>query len=101
MKKAILASLFSVLFQQCSSTTFEGKGKAPSHEIWNDLLKKNVTPDGKVNYKEFIQDSVEFNKYLKLLTDNPPNEKTWSVNDQKAFWINAYNAYTVKLITKY
>ncbi len=101
MKKIIFALLFSFLFQQCSSTTFIGSGKAPSHEIWNALLKKNVTPDGKVNYKEFIKDSVKLNKYLKLLTDNPPNEKTWSANEQKAFWINAYNAYTVKLITKY
>ncbi len=101
MKKIIFVSFLSVLFQQCSSATFEGSGKAPSHEIWNNLLKKNVAADGKVNYKGFIKDSVEFNKYLKLLTDNSPNEKTWSVNEQKAFWINAYNAFTVKLITKY
>ncbi len=101
MKKLIFVLLFSSLFQQCSSTTFIGADKAPSHELWNSLLKKHVTPDGKVNYKEFIKDSVKLNKYLKLLTDNPPNEKTWSANEQKAFWINAYNAYTVKLITNY
>ncbi len=101
MKKIIFALFLSLLFQQCSSAVFQGNGKAPSHEIWNNLLKKNVTADGKVNYKGFIKDSVEFNKYLKLLTNNPPNEKTWSVNEQKAFWINAYNAFTIKLIAKY
>ncbi|MGE0566436.1 MAG: DUF547 domain-containing protein [Bacteroidia bacterium] len=101
MRKSILVSILSILFLQCNSANFEGNGKAPSHEIWNNLLKKNVSADGKVNYKGFIKDSVELNKYLKLLTDNPPNEKTWSANEQKAFWINAYNAFTVKLIIKY
>lgn len=101
MKQTILAAVFSMLMVQCNSANFEGKGKAPSHEIWNNLLKKNVSNDGKVNYKGLIKDSVELNRYLKLLTDNPPNEKTWTANEQKAYWINAYNAYTVKLITKY
>lgn len=101
MRKSILVSILSLFFLQCNSASFEGKGKAPSHEIWNNLLKKNVSADGKVNYKGFIKDSVEFNKYLKLLTDNPPNEKSWTANEQKAFWINAYNAFTVKLIIKY
>lgn len=75
--------------------------KTISHEIWNNLLKKYVSKDGKVNYKGFIKDSVELNKYLNLLSNNPPDEKTWSANEQKAYWINAYNAFTVKLITRY
>lgn len=71
-----------------------------SHIIFDGLLKKNVTASGKVNYKAFIKDSVELNKYLKLLSDNAPDGK-WSKNDEKAYWINAYNAFTIKLITKY
>lgn len=101
MKQSILASIFSMLFMQCNSSSFEGKGKAPSHEMWNTILKKNVSADGNVNYKAFIKDSIELNKYLKLLSENPPNEKTWTANEQKAYWINAYNAYTIKLIIKY
>jgi hypothetical protein len=65
------------------------------------LLKKNVTADGKVNYKAFIKDSVELNKYLAILSSTPPDEKTWNKNEQMVFWINAYNAFTIKLITKY
>lgn len=72
----------------------------PAHTAWDNLLKKNVTADGKVNYKAFIRDSVELNKYLKLLSDNPP-EASWTANQEKAFWINAYNAFTIKLIIKY
>ncbi len=75
--------------------------KTPSHEIFDKLLKKNVTADGKVNYKAFIKDSIELNKYLQLISVNPPDEKTWSRYEQMSYWINAYNAYTIKLIIKY
>jgi hypothetical protein len=78
-----------------------GQPKSPSHEIYDRLLKKNVTADGKVNYKAFIKDSTELNNYLKLLQANPPDEKTWSKYEQMAYWMNAYNAFTIKLITKY
>jgi hypothetical protein len=87
----------------CVFVFFQGQAqsKVASHEIWNKLLKKNVSPEGKVNYKGFKADSAELGKYLKLLSDNPPDAKTWSANEQKAYWINAYNAFTVKLILKY
>jgi hypothetical protein len=79
----------------------EAQSKPPSHEIFDRLLKKNVTADGRVNYKAFIKDSVELNKYLAILSGTPPDEKTWSKNEQMVFWINAYNAFTIKLIIKY
>ena len=72
-----------------------------SHDIWNGLLKKHVSAEGKVDYKGFIKDTSELNKYLKILSVTPPNEAVWSKNDQMAYWINAYNAFTVKLIIKY
>ncbi|MBA3664677.1 MAG: DUF547 domain-containing protein [Bacteroidetes bacterium] len=97
-KKTIIAF---TTFLLALAFNFSTKAKGPSHEMWDRLLKKHVTADGKVDYKGFIKDSVEFNKYLKLLSENSPDEKTWSSNEQKAFWINAYNAFTVKLITRY
>ena len=74
--------------------------KAPSHQLWDKLLKKHVNASGMVNYKGFKQDKGELDSYLKLLSDNPP-QSNWSENDQKAFWINAYNAFTVALIVKH
>jgi hypothetical protein len=94
---SLLLSL-SIIF--ASSSSF-AQTKSHSHETWNKLLKKHVTVDGKVNYKGFMKDSIELNKYLSLLSKTPPNEKTWSVNEQKAFWINAYNAFTIKLILQH
>lgn len=78
----------------------QSQPKSPSHEIYSKLLKKNVSAEGKVNYKAFVKDSVELNKYLKILSAAPP-QKTWTRNEQMAYWINAYNAFTIKLITKY
>lgn len=69
-----------------------------SHKIWDDLLKKHVDDNGWVNYKEFKKDTIRLHEYLELLKNNPPNEKKWSKEEQMAFWINAYNAFTVKLI---
>ncbi len=73
----------------------------PSHEILDKLVKKNVTAHGQVNYRAFLKDTVELNTYLSLLRLHPPNEKTWTKNEQMAYWINAYNAFTIKLIIQY
>ncbi len=74
--------------------------KMPSHLQWDKLLKKHVNAAGMVNYKGFQKDKPELDAYLKTLSDNAP-QKNWSENDQKAFWINAYNAYTVSLILQH
>ena len=74
--------------------------KAPSHQPWDKLLKKNVNASGMVNYKGFQKDKAELDSYLKILSDNAP-DNSWSENDQKAYWINAYNAFTVSLIMQH
>jgi hypothetical protein len=92
-----MKNIIIYLFVLLSINSF-AQPKVPSHELWNTLLKKNVSSTGKVNYKAFVTDSVKLNSYLKLISGYKPNEKTWSESEQKAFWINAYNAFTVKLI---
>jgi hypothetical protein len=67
------------------------------HQIWDELTKKHVTEEGYLDYKGMIKDSTKLNRYLKQLSANHPSE-SWSSNERKAFWINAYNAFTVKLI---
>ena len=70
---------------------------APSHDQWNQLLQKYVNSKGDVNYAGFKSNEAALQSYLDLLTKNPP-QSSWSRNEQLAYWINAYNAYTVKLI---
>lgn len=67
------------------------------HAAYDRLLKKYVNEKGLVNYKGFKADELAFNQYLALLSKNPP-ATSWSRADQMAYWINAYNAYTIRLI---
>ncbi len=73
---------------------------APSHEIWNGLLKKYVTDDGSVNYEGFKKEREKLKQYLDLLSKSNPSDE-WSEKERLAFWINAYNAYTVELILRH
>ena len=67
------------------------------HSLWNTLLKKNVSSSGKVNYKGFTNDRLQLETYLEKLSYKIP-DASWSKNAKLAYWINVYNAYTVKLI---
>lgn len=88
------------LFSTLLLSLFTFAQKAPSHQQWDKLLKKYVNAAGLVNYKGFQKDKADLDSYLKLLSDNPP-QSSWNENDQKAFWINAYNANTVSLIVQH
>ena len=66
-------------------------------ENYNDLLQKHVDKNGDVDYKSFKSDASKLATYIMYLEKTTPN-KDWSENKTKAFWINAYNAFTVKLI---
>lgn len=87
MKKIILVLFTIFTFSQTQSQT----------EIFHNLLQKHVTNDGFVDYEAFKTDEATLDTYLNYLEKTSP-KKSWSTNKQKAFWINAYNAYTIKLI---
>ena len=67
--------------------------------IFNSLLQEHVTKEGTVDYKGFKNNETQLNTYLSYLEATSP-DNSWSENKQKAFWINAYNAYTLKIILK-
>jgi len=107
MKKTLLISLallttLIVWFtcSNCRSIRRDTDSKPVTHELWDGLVKKHVGADGFVNYKGFVRDTSELNRYLKVLESAHPNDKNWSRNEQMAYWINAYNAYTIQLIAR-
>ena len=67
-----------------------------THQIWNELLEKNVYK-GNVNYKGFVSEKDKLQKYLDALSKEAP-KRNWSKDEKLAYWINAYNAFTIKLI---
>ncbi len=68
-----------------------------NHASFDALLKKHVSATGKVNYKTFKEDKAALETYIKSLSDNLPAESLAKA-DKMAYWINAYNALTIKLI---
>ncbi|MFK8009118.1 MAG: DUF547 domain-containing protein [Saprospiraceae bacterium] len=73
--------------------------KIELHDMFDALLKKHVSSSGVVNYKGFKKDEARLDSYLKAL-EKTNVDKNWSRNKALAFWINAYNANTIKLILK-
>lgn len=67
------------------------------HKQWNQLLQAHVDNNGDVDYKAFQKNQAQLDAYLDLLNENPPQD-SWTTNEKKAYLINAYNAFTVKLI---
>jgi hypothetical protein len=99
MKKGMgLLLLFAIAVCYTGKAEPTGSSEhAPSNSLWTTVIKKYVNQSGLVNYKGLLKDRGGLNQYLSLLSSNPPSDK-WSVNEKKAYWINAYNAFTVKLI---
>lgn len=71
------------------------------HSTFNTLLNKHVDSDGWVDYDGFLKDKDQLTTYLDLLKKNPPNKSTWSDNEQLAYWINVYNAFTIDLVLQH
>ncbi|MDP7322163.1 MAG: DUF547 domain-containing protein [Bacteriovoracaceae bacterium] len=94
MKKFIF--LFFV-FQWTLAFSFDHQ-----HQKWNDILQKYTLVKKKqvlVNYKSLLKNTSELNNYLTSLSEVTPKTFAKFTKNQKiCFWINAYNAFTVKLI---
>lgn len=73
------------------------RGEKVDYSDWENLLQRNVLANGKVNYKGFKEDISKLNTFLRTLSNTKINT-AWTKNDKIAYWINVYNAYTVKLI---
>ena len=64
------------------------------HSSFDRLLKAHVA-DGRVDYDAFAP-SPEFPRYLEALSRARP--EALDKKERLAFWINAYNAYTIQLV---
>ncbi|NJB71870.1 hypothetical protein GGR42_002332 [Saonia flava] len=68
-----------------------------SYPKWDSLLQKHVSKNGDVDYKKFKNNMDLLNDYLDGMATNNP-KKDWGKNEKLAYYINIYNAATVKLI---
>ena len=65
------------------------------HGLYAELLEK-YTQDGTVDYQGFKNSEVQLDQYLKFIEKT--DTKKLSRDEQFAFYVNAYNAWTIKLI---
>jgi hypothetical protein len=85
-----LAVALSLLAVPASAQTFD-------HSAFDELLKKHIVK-GMVDYEAFAQAGA-FEDYLTSLEHADVSKLP--ERERLAFWINAYNAYTIELINKY
>jgi hypothetical protein len=69
------------------------------HVAWTRLLQRFVR-DGLVDYRGLKAEGAGgLDAYLRdLASVTPAQYGTWTRQEQLAFWINAYNAYTIRLV---
>ena len=83
--------------EEIEPTEVETETKVELHELFNDVLSTYVSSTGNVNYKGLKSNSAKLNQYLDKLKENPVQNE-WSDAKKLAYWINAYNAFTIKRI---
>lgn len=104
MKKlrVLVVTLLSVTLSALFSAQVSAKGF--DHQVWDALLKQHVVvlnggQASQVDYQGFADDKAELDRYLADLSKLKSGEfDDWPKDEQLAFLINAYNAWTVDLI---
>ncbi|MCO5724638.1 DUF547 domain-containing protein [Robiginitalea marina] len=106
MVKPFFLIALSMIFQFCGlhhPIALPGRDPgvpAPSHELWDGLLRKHVDAVGQVNYSGFAGDRAQLQAYLDTLSGHVPGEH-WTREARLAYYINLYNAGTVMLIVQH
>ncbi len=92
-----MKQLFFSIFLFVGLIHFTFGQSSENHAEWQTLLQKYVTKEGQVNYEGLKSEKSKISNYLMSLSKNVP-KATASKEEKMSFWINAYNALTVKLI---
>lgn len=106
-RRPALWSVFAVFIFCSRAFAVSGNNPLPSdstrvsHALWDTLLRRHVRSDGFVSYKGFVRDSALLNSYLETLSRCQPEHSDWSRAEKMAFWINAYNAFTIQLVVRH
>jgi hypothetical protein len=95
------ASVVALFFLMATS---QASAFDQSHRGWEILLDRNVVVathgrSSRADYAAFKRDQAELNRYLDGLSEVSHGAyRSWPREQQLAFLINAYNAFTVKLV---
>jgi hypothetical protein len=83
----------------CSPFLWVEQGHGLSYEDYAEVLSKVVDEAGLVNYRDLRSDREKLDSFTAQLARlNRTVYEGWSEADRIAFWINAYNALTLKAV---
>ena len=111
--KLFFIAVISIVLMSCTSystntSNIQSVTATELHASWDVLLQKNIVSinngtSTEINYAGMKESNAQLNGYIASLQNvSLSTYKRWTRNEQLAFLINAYNAYTVQLIlTKY
>ncbi len=72
-----------------------------SHNFFDKVLQRFVDENGRVDYAALAGDATDLERYYRLLATFSPDSHPQmfpTSADQLAYWINAYNAATIKTV---
>jgi Protein of unknown function, DUF547 len=69
----------------------------PNYALYDSLLQKYVSSNGEVKYKALQAERAILDSVVAQFQAVAP-QKEWPKNERLAYWINAYNLFTVQLI---
>jgi hypothetical protein len=93
--KARILPIILLIFNPFGSCLWS-QNTGAMHETWDMVAKKYVDQDGRVDYASIANEPM-FYRYLGML-EKVKGADSYTGNDAKAYWINVYNAYTVRLV---
>jgi len=98
MNIRILIIFLLVNIWACSPPKPVGSNTEPlDYAIYTGLLQKYVNDEGMVDYSGLLNERNKLDKFLTQLSYHPP-ANDWTGSEKMAYWINAYNGFTLQLI---
>ncbi len=87
--------------QKDAAARADEDGAAAIFQSYGEILKACVREDGRVDYGALRRRRLDLKPLLMKLGDLDPNVyQRWSRDEKLAFWINAYNAKMLDIITR-
>jgi len=95
MKKNLLLMIVFTVLGMISMSSAEVVANL-EYDLWDEVLSQYVDDEGLTNYEGLLEDRKVFDQFISQIENTDIN--SLSIVEQKTFWINAYNAITMKVI---
>jgi hypothetical protein len=85
------------LFLVISFISVQSFSQSFDYKNYNQFLSKYVSQNGNVSYDKIKANKAELDAVVTQFEKTQPTDK-WSKSEKMAYYINVYNAYTIKVV---